>query len=513
MPSKVRLTDSLGTQIYPVIDPSDKGTKVVANPTLAGTENNLTGIQVGETKYKVPAGGGGGGSEVVINPTLTGNEDNVSGIEVDGTKYKLDYAPTRPSYGDYLDELESGYYFYNVINPNYEDEGGSRPDSLSEIAEYLRSVFEGIDTNLIQHMSGGTENLPFVFQEYYGNSIQFQDQTLRASPEEYYVQTPMSVTINWKPYGAGEVEVRSIIDYYIFTGDIHTEIDVESGDSYMVVDKIVCSGAKLLNPQGMDLDVSNYRTWLRSILEQSYGDYYSSDPLRYILDYIYQEESEYPPFDFEDQYGNKWSMSSPTSENSADLKGKMINIPRLQDKMFYYETSFSVESDAETGDSKVVVGEEYWAEIGRGTTVNELSDFNDCIEEIISSHDEGTEIHIDRDFYFDNADVTSLLDLINNYDPETIKYYFEIDPEDPSHYIDMDIHGRVSYTQWASDTGYHSALTCQFYGLTIDIRTDADTGDSVVVALINNSLTGEEEDFRGTFFGHIKIKYDYIPPD
>lgn len=30
---------------------------VVANPTLAGTEANLTGLQVGDTKYKVPNGG------------------------------------------------------------------------------------------------------------------------------------------------------------------------------------------------------------------------------------------------------------------------------------------------------------------------------------------------------------------------------------------------------------------------------------------------------------------------
>ena len=36
------------------------GTTVVANPTLAGTEADLTGLQVGDTKYKVPAGGGGG---------------------------------------------------------------------------------------------------------------------------------------------------------------------------------------------------------------------------------------------------------------------------------------------------------------------------------------------------------------------------------------------------------------------------------------------------------------------
>lgn len=30
---------------------------VVANPELVGTEDNLTGIQVGDTKYKVPQGG------------------------------------------------------------------------------------------------------------------------------------------------------------------------------------------------------------------------------------------------------------------------------------------------------------------------------------------------------------------------------------------------------------------------------------------------------------------------
>lgn len=32
------------------------GTTVIANPTLAGTEDTLTGLQVGETKYKVPEG-------------------------------------------------------------------------------------------------------------------------------------------------------------------------------------------------------------------------------------------------------------------------------------------------------------------------------------------------------------------------------------------------------------------------------------------------------------------------
>ena len=37
---------------------TDEGTNVIANPTLAGTESDLTGLQVGDTKYAIPSGGG-----------------------------------------------------------------------------------------------------------------------------------------------------------------------------------------------------------------------------------------------------------------------------------------------------------------------------------------------------------------------------------------------------------------------------------------------------------------------
>ncbi len=46
---------------------------VVANPTLAGTEADLTGLQVGDTKYKVPEGGGGGALVVHVTATTSGN--------------------------------------------------------------------------------------------------------------------------------------------------------------------------------------------------------------------------------------------------------------------------------------------------------------------------------------------------------------------------------------------------------------------------------------------------------
>lgn len=60
---------------------SKGATKVVANPELAGTEDNLTGLQVGDEKYKV--------SEVNANPTLAGTEAELTGLQVDGTKYKV----------------------------------------------------------------------------------------------------------------------------------------------------------------------------------------------------------------------------------------------------------------------------------------------------------------------------------------------------------------------------------------------------------------------------------------
>lgn len=66
----------------------ETGSTVVANPTLAGTEADLTGLEVNGTKYAVPSGGGGG-TTVVANPTLVGTEDSLTGLQVGNTKYKV----------------------------------------------------------------------------------------------------------------------------------------------------------------------------------------------------------------------------------------------------------------------------------------------------------------------------------------------------------------------------------------------------------------------------------------
>ena len=63
-----------GAEIDAAIAKAGDATKVVANPTLAGTEAALTGLEVGETKYKVDS--------VLINQTpLTGSIQPLKNIE------------------------------------------------------------------------------------------------------------------------------------------------------------------------------------------------------------------------------------------------------------------------------------------------------------------------------------------------------------------------------------------------------------------------------------------------
>ena len=64
--------------------PSDVGTTVVANPTGTATDD-LTKLQVEDTIYAIPEG-----TEVVANPTLAGTEAALNGLQVGDTKYKVE---------------------------------------------------------------------------------------------------------------------------------------------------------------------------------------------------------------------------------------------------------------------------------------------------------------------------------------------------------------------------------------------------------------------------------------
>ena len=79
---------------------SGGGTTVIANPTLVGTEANLTALQVGETKYKIPSGGGSGTASFIITMDL--DYDRQTGDPI----YTLDKTP---------EEVEAAYTAGKVV--------------------------------------------------------------------------------------------------------------------------------------------------------------------------------------------------------------------------------------------------------------------------------------------------------------------------------------------------------------------------------------------------------------
>lgn len=100
-----------------------EGTEVVANPTLAGTESELTGLQVGSTKYKI---GSGRGHKVVIY-LRSDFEDDIS-VRYTTPEYKEERVDLQHGRnvlenvaiineistggGYYLDEFQ-GYVYFN----------------------------------------------------------------------------------------------------------------------------------------------------------------------------------------------------------------------------------------------------------------------------------------------------------------------------------------------------------------------------------------------------------------
>ena len=116
-------------------DPSASwgGTEVVANPTLAGTEGDLTGLQVGDTKYKVPEV-----INVVANPTLEGTEDPLTSLQVGDTKYKNKFYHHHIKFNGYNQNLTPLTQVYIELDLYTKD---STPFTNTSFLNYMKDNF------------------------------------------------------------------------------------------------------------------------------------------------------------------------------------------------------------------------------------------------------------------------------------------------------------------------------------------------------------------------------------
>lgn len=98
-----------GTSTAEVIDIIND--QIKANPTLSGTEPDLTGLEVSGDKYAVPAQ-----IPVVANPTLAGTEADLTGLEVDGVKYAVPQGGSEVHlYGHFISAKPSATSIVNFV--------------------------------------------------------------------------------------------------------------------------------------------------------------------------------------------------------------------------------------------------------------------------------------------------------------------------------------------------------------------------------------------------------------
>ena len=165
-----------------------EGTVVVANPTLAGTETNLTGLQVGATKYKVPQG-----MEVVEIVSYDGTFNDEDYAKVSGNNCVILYGGEL-----YYKTLENPYALsYTLPSIRLQNDGSitkiqieiSTEDKSYSVIDYSSVVgnptFDGSEIALTgieiagqQYKVGGSEVLAYEGTSLLPTDVVFENWTL-----------------------------------------------------------------------------------------------------------------------------------------------------------------------------------------------------------------------------------------------------------------------------------------------------------------------------------------------
>lgn len=149
---KIKDSENLSTIINDIADKYEGGggTNVVANPTLAGTEADLTGLQVGDTKYKVSGGG-----------SLSDKYEDVTALlDAVGTVLGHDFATTYPVLDvEALRNLLVKYNFDFSSKMEIEQTPGS-----GWTPNMLKFIVSGTETRYIT--GSGFSNSEFCYEMY-----------------------------------------------------------------------------------------------------------------------------------------------------------------------------------------------------------------------------------------------------------------------------------------------------------------------------------------------------------
>ena len=123
---------------------------VSANPTLSGSETELTGLQIGSTKYKIPSGGGGSGSctlddlEAEYKESIANEDiDNINAVpvlDVENTGYWT-MVPVSELGGGGSGSVEKKYYNHYVKITEPGTYGSGKKEIILNIVSTSNAAF------------------------------------------------------------------------------------------------------------------------------------------------------------------------------------------------------------------------------------------------------------------------------------------------------------------------------------------------------------------------------------
>ena len=182
--------------------PSGSGADVEANPEGTATAD-LTKLKVDDTIYGIPEG-----TEVVANPTLAGTESALTGLQVGDTKYAVPTPHTMNTYtAGTLSEADQAKIAVDIAN-NYP----------IKIGLYVYNLFAGAETNIVTFVT--------ILTGYFNEGLQSND---------YYIATYNKTTHNLSIQNQGNnhyyIPIHSLLFNFGDTSGTTTTKMIANGQS------------------------------------------------------------------------------------------------------------------------------------------------------------------------------------------------------------------------------------------------------------------------------------------
>lgn len=216
--------------------PYSPGTEVIANPTMSGSEANLTGLEVDGTKYKVPEqvnsdwNANSGPAQILNKPDIqtivpnqmfNGNDIELRGLKIDRVSYKIPFGINDNLIFNTAALGKNIIQYFQERNPGWNiDE-----ESSFRLTERVRDL--SIDSGHISSSSGGfCYLLGDIVLKNESGSVSFEEDLSDIKQFDLYMTA--------SEYGPN-AQVHLNVGSYVFSGEVE-DVEISTSAAFEALD-------------------------------------------------------------------------------------------------------------------------------------------------------------------------------------------------------------------------------------------------------------------------------------